>query len=90
MPVPGFMGHSKRALQRDKFISAEGGWKRIVWMNHALREELRPVLESLAAAAGISDFVDMILTEQTAQTEDEILPLLESSGHPALLMEPMV
>ncbi len=25
-PVPGFMGHSKRALHRDKFISAEGGW----------------------------------------------------------------
>ncbi|MEA3396684.1 MAG: CO dehydrogenase/CO-methylating acetyl-CoA synthase complex subunit beta, partial [Chloroflexota bacterium] len=41
-PVPGFLGHSKRALQRDKFISAEGGWRRIVWMNHTLREELRP------------------------------------------------
>lgn len=89
-PVPGFMGHSKRALQREKFISAEGGWKRIVWMNHALREELHPTLDALAAAAGIPGFVDMIPTEQDAQTEDEILPLLESAGHPVLSMGPMV
>ena len=89
-PVPGFMGHSKRALQREKFIAAEGGWRRIVWMNHALREELRPVLESLAASAGIFGFVDMIATEQSALTENEILPLLESAGHPALSLEPMI
>jgi len=25
LPVPGFLGHSKRALQREKIISAEGG-----------------------------------------------------------------
>jgi acetyl-CoA synthase len=89
VPVPGFMGHSKRALQREKFIAAEGGWRRIVWMNYALREELRPVLESLAASAGIPNFVDRIATEQNALTEDEILVQLESAGHPALSMEPM-
>lgn len=89
-PVPGFMGHSKRALQREKFIAAEGGWRRIVWMNYALREELRPVLESLAALAGIPGFVDMIATEQSALTEDEILVQLEAAGHPALSMEPMI
>jgi acetyl-CoA synthase len=84
------MGHSKRALQREKFIAAEGGWRRIVWMNHALREELRPVLESLAAEADISGFVDMIATEQNALTEDELAALLEAAGHPALSMEPMI
>jgi acetyl-CoA synthase len=90
VPVPGFMGHSKRALQREKFIAAEGGWRRIVWMNHALREELRPALETLAAAGGISGFVDMIATEQNALTEDEIAALLEAAGHPVLSMEPMI
>jgi acetyl-CoA synthase len=89
-PVPGFMGHSKRALHREKFIAAEGGWRRIVWMNHALREELRPALESLAAAAGISGFVDMIATEQNALTEDELTAVLEAAGHPALSMESMI
>jgi len=89
-PVPGFMGHSKRALQREKFISAEGGWQRIVWINHALREQLRPMLEAHATVAGIPNFVDMIATEQNALTEDEILVHLELTGHPALAMEPMI
>ena len=88
-PVPGFLGHSKRILYRNKFIAAEGGWRRIVWMNHALREEMRPALETLAAEAGISGFVDMIITEQNAIAEDEILARMESMGHPALTMEPM-
>ena len=89
-PVPGFIGHSKRALHRDKFISAEGGWRRIVWMNHALREELRPVLDALAIKAGVSGFVDMIATEENALTEDEILAHMEASAHPALVMDPMI
>jgi len=59
-------------------------------MNHALREQLRPVLEAHAAVAGIPNFVDMIATEQNALTEDEILAYLESTGHPALAMEPMI
>ena len=90
LPVPGFLGHSKRALQREKFISAEGDWRRIVWMNHALGEELLPILEVLAASAGISSFVEMIATEENAQTEDEILAHMEVVGHPALVMEPMI
>jgi acetyl-CoA synthase len=89
-PVPGFIGHSKRALQRDKLISAEGGWRRIVWMNHAMREELRPVLGALANTAGVPGFVDMIATEENALTEDEILAHMEASAHPALMMDPMI
>ena len=90
VPVPGFIGHSKRALQRDKFIAAEGGWRRIVWMNHALREELRPVLDSLATEAGDPGFVDKIATEKNALTEDEILAHMETGAHPALMMDPMI
>jgi len=90
VPTPGFLGHSKRALGTHKFISAEGGWRRIVWMNHALREELRPVLEALATEAGIRGFVDMIATEQNTVSEDEILLSLEAVGHPVLMMEPMM
>ncbi len=90
VPVPGFIGHSKRALQRDKFIAAEGGWRRIVWMNHALREELRPVLDALATEAGFPGFVDKIATEKNALTEDEILAHMETGAHPALMMDPMI
>ena len=89
-PVPGFIGHSKRALHRVKFISAEGGWRRIVWMNHAMREELHPVLDALANEAGVPGFVDMIATEENALTEDEILAHMEASAHPVLMMDPMI
>jgi len=89
-PMPGFLGHSKRAVGTHKFISAEGGWRRIVWMNHALREELRPILENLAAEAGVPGFVDMIATEQNSKDEEEILLYLEETGHPVLMMEPMM
>lgn len=89
-PVPGFIGHSKRALYRDKFISAEGGWRRIVWMNRTLREELRPVLDTLATGGGVPGFVDMIATEKDALTEDEIQAHMEAVNHPALMMEPMI
>jgi acetyl-CoA synthase len=90
LPVPGFIGHSKRALHRDKFISAEGGWRRIVWMNHDLREELRPALEALAAAAGLGGFVDLIATEQDTVSEEELLEKLSSVNHPALRMDPLI
>jgi acetyl-CoA synthase len=89
-PVPGFMGHSKRALHRDKFISAEGGWQRIVWMNHTLREELRPVLEILAAEADNYGFVDKISTENDGVNEDEIMLVMDACAHPALAMDPMI
>lgn len=89
-PMPGFLGHSKRAVGTHKFISSEGGWRRIVWMNYALREELRPVLETLAAEAGVPGFVDMIATEQNSIDEEEILRFLAAAGHPVLAMEPMM
>jgi acetyl-CoA synthase len=90
VPVPGFIGHSKRVLRSLKFISAEGGWRRIVWMNHALREELRPALEARANEAGVPGFADMIATEKNALTEDEILAHMEAVAHPALTMDPMI
>ncbi len=89
-PMPGFLGHSKRAVGTPKFISAEGGWRRIVWMNYALREELRPILENLAAEADVPGFADMIATEQNSLDENEILQFLEGAGHPVLTMEPMM
>jgi acetyl-CoA synthase len=89
-PVPGFLGHSKRVVRSSKFISAEGGWRRIVWMNHSLREEMRPVLEALAAAEGLESFVDQIATEQDALSQEEVLAHLEVVGHPALGMGAMI
>jgi acetyl-CoA synthase len=89
-PVPGFLGHSKRLVPSSKFIAAEGGWRRIVWMNHSLREEMRVALETLAATEGVENFVDKIATEQDVSSGEELLAHVETVQHPVLKMEPMM
>ncbi len=54
--TPGFIGHSKLYIGSRKFISAEGGAKRIVWMNRELKEELAPVLKKIGEREGIREF----------------------------------
>ena len=39
--VPGFIGVGKAYITSRKFISAEGGHRRIVWMPKELKETLR-------------------------------------------------
>jgi acetyl-CoA synthase len=41
--VPGFIGHSKYYIGSKKFIAAEGGIKRIVWMPTVLKQEIHDV-----------------------------------------------
>ena len=39
--TPGFMGHGKHFIASKKFIAAEGGLGRIVWLPKALKEQMR-------------------------------------------------
>ncbi|MHC5086386.1 MAG: acetyl-CoA decarbonylase/synthase complex subunit alpha/beta [Planctomycetota bacterium] len=89
--VPGFVGHSKHYISSKKFISAEGGITRIVWMPTALKEEVRAALGERAQEAGLdaTAFLDMIADETTATTEEEVMEFLSSNGHPALALDPM-
>ncbi|NIO29808.1 MAG: CO dehydrogenase/CO-methylating acetyl-CoA synthase complex subunit beta [Candidatus Latescibacteria bacterium] len=84
--TPGFVGHSKHYIGSQKFISAEGGIKRIVWMDKALKEEMKPVLEARAKEEGIHGFVDMIADETVSVTEEEVLEYISKKNHPALSM----
>ena len=42
--TPGFAGISKNYILSDRFLQAEGGIERLVWMPAALKEELRRAL----------------------------------------------
>jgi acetyl-CoA synthase len=84
--TPGFIGHSKQYIGSNKFISAEGGIKRIVWMNKDLKEELEPLLQELGKEHGVENFVDMIADETVAMTEEEVLEYITKKKHPALSM----
>ncbi len=87
--TPGFIGHSKHYIGSKKFISAEGGAKRIVWMNKALKEEMEPVIREIGKQAGIEAFFDMIADETVAVTEEEVLEFITKKNHPALSMPPL-
>ncbi len=89
LQTPGFIGHSKHYVGSRKFISAEGGAKRIVWMNKALKEELAPILEEIGKEEGIEDFADRIADETIAITEEEVLEYITKKNHPALSMAPL-
>ncbi|MHB1361822.1 MAG: acetyl-CoA decarbonylase/synthase complex subunit alpha/beta [Thermoleophilia bacterium] len=86
---PGFLGHSRFYMGSPKFISADGGIKRLVWMPKELKEEMREILEKAAEKAGAPDLVDKICTEEEATEESEVLEYLTKVGHPALEMDPM-
>ncbi len=88
--TPGFLGVSKHYICSRKFLKAESGLKRVVWMPKMLKEELKDRLEARAKEEGIPDLLDMIADEEVGTTEDEVLAFLQEKGHPALSMETAV
>ena len=89
MQTPGFIGHSKHYIGSQKFISAEGGAKRIVWMNQDLKKEMEPILREIGEKEGIPDFYEKIADETVAVTEEEVLEFITKQNHPALSMPSM-
>jgi acetyl-CoA synthase len=89
--VPGFVGHSKHYITSPKFISADGGFARIVWMPKALKDELRGTLAARAEELGLGGaaFVDQIADETVATTEEEVAAHVAAVGHPVMQMDPM-
>lgn len=89
LQTPGFIGHSKQYIGSRKFISAEGGVRRIVWMHKSLKNEMGDIINKMAAEHGIENFTDMIADETAAVTEEETLEFIMSKNHPALSMPPL-
>jgi acetyl-CoA synthase len=85
--TPGFMGVGRLYIASKKFISAEGGLKRIVWMSKELKEALSDKLKKRCEEMGDPDFLNKIADETIATTTEELLPYLEKISHPALSMQ---
>ena len=85
--TPGFLGHSKYYITSKKFISAEGGLERLVWMPKSLKEEIKERFQPRADEIGISDLLDRIADETVATTEEEVLKYITEKDHPALKMD---
>ncbi len=73
--VEGRLGTGLEQLRSPKFIQADGGRKRIVWLPKEIKERYKEAFE----ADGV---YDKIPTEEDVKNVDELLPFLEKVGHP--------
>ncbi|MHC4911776.1 MAG: acetyl-CoA decarbonylase/synthase complex subunit alpha/beta [Planctomycetota bacterium] len=89
--TPGFIGHSKHYINSKKFIGAEGGISRIVWMPTMLKEDIKETFIKRSEEAGLGgeEFFAKIADETTATTEEEVLEFITKAGHPVAEMAPM-
>jgi acetyl-CoA synthase len=88
--TPGFIGHSKFFITSPKYLSAEGGTQRIVWMPKRLKEEIAERMKKRGENLGMPDLLDRIADETVGTSEEEILPFLTEKKHPAIEMTPML
>jgi acetyl-CoA synthase len=89
MQTPGVMGVGKFYLISPKFIAAEGGFKRVVWMSSVLKESMADEMQAVAAREGDPDLINKIADERNVTSVDELLAWLEEHNHPALVMDAM-
>jgi len=91
LQTPGFMGIGRTYLVSKKFIPADGGLGRIVWMPKELKEFLREDLIQRCVEEGLGeDFIDKIADESIGTTTEEIIPFLEEKGHPCFTMDSLI
>jgi len=89
LQTPGVMGVGKYYLISPKFISSDGGFKRVVWMSSVLKETMADEFRAVAEREGDPDLINKIADARNATTVDELLAWMEQQNHPALVMDPI-
>ncbi len=87
--IPGVEGVGRSHLLSPKFISAEGGFKRVVWMSSVLKESMAAELQAVCEREGEPGLMDKIADERQVTSVDELVKWLKAHKHPAMAMEPM-
>ncbi len=85
--TPGVLGVGKFYLISPKFISADGGFKRVVWMSSFLKDSMSEELKAVAEREGDPELIDRIADERSVTTVEELVPWLQQHDHPALTMD---
>ena len=89
--TPGYMGHGRHFIASKKFVSAEGGIQRIVWMPKELKDDVGERLNATAKELyGIENFVDFVADETVTTDCEELYGWLSEKGHPVLGLEPLM
>jgi acetyl-CoA synthase len=87
--MPGFIGVGRQYITSQKFISADGGFRRIVWLPMEHTDIVGEALAAAADAAGEAGFLDKIADETVGETEEAVMEFMAQCGHPALTMDPI-
>jgi len=90
LQTPGFVGISKFYIGSKKFVSAEGGIKRLCWMPKALKEQLKEMITARGEEEGVPNLYDMIATEENGTDEETVMAFLSEVGHPCLEMDQLM
>ena len=89
--TPGYMGHGRHFIASKKFIAAEGGTQRIVWMPKELKDDVGERLNKTAMELyGIDNFCDMIADETICEDCEALMAFLTEKNHPVLGLEPLM
>jgi acetyl-CoA decarbonylase/synthase complex subunit beta len=74
--VDGFHGISIEYMRSPKFLNADGGWNRVVWLPKEVKERVKDFIPK--------DVVDKIATEENAQNIDALKAFLKEKEHPVV------
>jgi acetyl-CoA decarbonylase/synthase complex subunit beta len=74
--IDGFHGMSIEYMRSKKFLAADGGWNRIVWLPKEVKERVKDFVPQ--------DVVDKIATEEDAQNVDSLKSFLKEKNHPVV------
>ena len=89
LQTPGIMGHGKFYILSPKFISADGGFKRVVWMSSVLKEQMAEQLKQVVIREGDPDLIEKICDERIATDVEGLVHYITEKNHPALSMPPL-
>jgi acetyl-CoA synthase len=89
LQTPGVMGHGKFYIASPKFIPADGGFKRVVWMSSILKEQMAEQLKEVAEREGDPDLIDKIADETICTDVEGLLEHLQKKEHPVLSLPPL-
>ena len=84
--TPGFLGVGRLYVVSRKFIAAEDGLLRVVWMTKELKEHLHESLHQRAAELGEPDLIEKIADESVGTDIDSVMAWVEQVNHPCLTL----
>ncbi len=87
--TPGVMGVGKYYMLSPKFISADGGFKRVVWMSKNIKDSMQGEFAAVAEREGIPDLIDRIADSESVTTVEELQQWVKDKNHPVLEMPTM-